>query len=73
MISRYIPECDLLNIGCQAGRCDIGQVQLILGTVSKCYVVASKYSKLCCTIALYKVLEHLDAIAPSDTILNVAK
>ena len=33
------------------------------GKASISYVIASQYSKLCCILAAYKVLENLDAIA----------
>src|SRR2546428_55654 len=40
-----------------------GQSHLIFGTGSISSVMTSQLSKLCCTNALYKALENLDAIA----------
>jgi hypothetical protein len=40
-----------------------GQSHLIFGTGSTGSVTTSLLSKLCCAIALYKLLENLDAIA----------
>ncbi len=43
--------------------CVTGQSHLIFGAGSTSNVITSQFSKLCCTDALYKALENLDAIS----------
>src|SRR2546429_6498527 len=44
-----------------------GQSYLIFGTGSTSYVKTSQFSKLCCMIALNKMLENLDTITLGGT------